>query len=100
MNTSSGTTFESNATYTCNAGYMRFGLEASTCEANGLWSSTEPTCDRTFILLLQQTWSIIVYTLKLLTALLLLILTMDMWTQQMEQPLGEQLPTPVTLATI
>ena len=43
----SGTTFRSRVTYTCNAGYLRTaGSSSRTCQSNGQWSGTHPTCTR------------------------------------------------------
>ncbi|XP_064386426.1 latrophilin-like protein LAT-2 isoform X1 [Halichondria panicea] len=46
VNTSSGTTFNMNATYTCNTGYNLIGITPRTCQAtNETWSGSEPTCE-------------------------------------------------------
>ncbi len=42
----SGTTFRSTVTYTCNPGYTLQGDNRHTCMANGHWSGRAPTCDR------------------------------------------------------
>ena len=42
------TTFMSTANYSCNSGYTLSGNEIRTCEANGTWSDTAPTCDRKY----------------------------------------------------
>ncbi len=34
------------ATYTCDDGYNLIGVSDRTCQANGAWSLTAPTCDR------------------------------------------------------
>ena len=34
------------ATYTCNSGYTLVGLETRTCQNNGEWSGSAPTCTR------------------------------------------------------
>ncbi len=45
VNTSSGTTFMNNAKYTCTtAGYVLVGDATRTCQSDGEWSSTSPTC--------------------------------------------------------
>ncbi|XP_064386420.1 receptor-type tyrosine-protein phosphatase kappa-like [Halichondria panicea] len=44
VNTSSGTTFMMNATYTCNTGYNIVGEDTQTCEANRMWTPEAPTC--------------------------------------------------------
>ena len=42
-----GTVFESQATYTCNDGFaISSGDDTRTCEANGEWSGSEPTCGK------------------------------------------------------
>ncbi len=46
VSTSSGTTFMNTATYTCDDGYNLNGALDRTCQANGNWSLTAPTCDR------------------------------------------------------
>ena len=43
---SSGTTFMSTATYTCNAGYELIGPVSRTCGSDGIWSPEAPTCKR------------------------------------------------------
>ncbi len=44
VDTSSGTTFMSAAVYSCSTGYNLYGMRSRVCQANGLWSSTPPTC--------------------------------------------------------
>lgn len=40
-----GTTFTSVATYSCNFGFFFVGGdEVRTCQSNGTWSGTQPTC--------------------------------------------------------
>ena len=39
-----GTTFGQTATYSCNTGYNLVGDNTRTCEAGGMWSGSEPTC--------------------------------------------------------
>ena len=41
-----GTTFGQTVTYTCNAGYNLVGGSTRTCQATGVWSGSEPTCER------------------------------------------------------
>ena len=41
-------TFESIATYTCNEGYTLTGDMTRFCQANEMWSGSDPTCDRKF----------------------------------------------------
>ena len=41
------TVFGSQATYTCNDGFViSSGDDTRTCEANGEWSGSEPTCGK------------------------------------------------------
>ena len=47
VNTSSGTTFNMNATYSCNTGYNLNGTNTRTCQADRMWSGNEPACDST-----------------------------------------------------
>ncbi len=47
VNTSSGTTFNMNATYSCNTGYNLNGTNTRTCQADRMWSGNEPSCDST-----------------------------------------------------
>ena len=44
VDTSSGTTFGSTATYTCDTGYTLSGSQSRTCGADGMWSSSNPVC--------------------------------------------------------
>ena len=44
VDTSSGTTFSSTATYTCNTGYTLSSSQSRTCGADRNWTSTEPSC--------------------------------------------------------
>ena len=39
-----GTEFQNAAIYTCNLGYKLNGAESRTCQFNGSWSNTEPSC--------------------------------------------------------
>ena len=38
------TTFNSEAVYECNTGYMLEGSGVRRCQNNGIWSGSEPTC--------------------------------------------------------
>ena len=40
------TTFQSQATYNCSAGYILNGNMTRTCEAERQWSGDEPSCER------------------------------------------------------
>ena len=54
------TTFGSTATYECDAGYVLVGGEETrTCQENGQWSGTAPSCICKFIYL----WKIILFLL-------------------------------------
>ena len=46
----SGTTFMSNATYSCSEGYKLNGSAVRMCDATEHWVPDEPTCDRRFSL--------------------------------------------------
>ena len=39
-----GTTLRQTATYSCNTGYNLVGNSTRTCQATGVWSGSEPTC--------------------------------------------------------
>ena len=39
-----GTSLRGSAVYNCDQGYLLLGTTVRQCEANGEWSSTEPTC--------------------------------------------------------
>ena len=38
------TAFESIAIYKCDTGYVLDGADTRICQANGMWSGTEPSC--------------------------------------------------------
>ena len=40
------TTHQSVANYSCIAGYTLMGTEKRTCQINGLWSGSIPTCSK------------------------------------------------------
>ena len=44
-----GTTFRENATYSCNTGYDLLGNSTRTCQAEGNWSWSEPTCEGVYV---------------------------------------------------
>ncbi len=46
VDTSSGTTFNQVATYSCIPGYMISGATTRICQASGSWSLAPPTCPR------------------------------------------------------
>ena len=39
----------SNASFTCNPGFSLSGSDPLTCQANGIWSASEPTCQSKYI---------------------------------------------------
>ena len=45
VDTSSGTTIGSTATYTCDTGYTLSGSQTRTCGADGNWIYSEPLCE-------------------------------------------------------
>ena len=45
VNTSAGTSFGDVARYSCDAGYTLNGTSERTCQADGQWNGTEPTCE-------------------------------------------------------
>ena len=44
VSTTGGTTFGQTATYSCNTGYNLVGDSTRSCQANGDWSGSDPTC--------------------------------------------------------
>ena len=46
--TTTGTTYQGTATYTCDTGYTRSGDQTRVCQANGDWSGSEPVCNREY----------------------------------------------------
>ena len=49
VNTSSGTTYNEVAAYSCDPGYYIIGSSSRTCQVNGAWNSTVPSCEREFL---------------------------------------------------
>ena len=45
VDTSAGTSFGDVARYSCDEGYMLIGLEETTCQADGFWNGSVPTCE-------------------------------------------------------
>ena len=43
--------YRSVATYTCNSGFEVIGSPTRTCQFNEMWSESEPTCERTYIII-------------------------------------------------
>ena len=50
-----GTTFGQIATYSCDTGYNLVGNSTRTCQADGVWSGSEPTCQGVLLLSVQRT---------------------------------------------
>ena len=50
VDTSAGTSFGDVARYSCDTGYTRNGPAERTCQANGEWSGSAPTCDSEYTL--------------------------------------------------
>ena len=70
----SGTTVGYTVTYTCNTGYLRTaGSSSRTCQSNGQWSGSHPTCTRKSTLC-----HFISFTYRLQTCKIY-ILTTSMW---------------------
>ncbi len=46
VDTSSGTTFNMTATYTCDTGYTLTGYNTRTCGSDGVWMPQAPICNR------------------------------------------------------
>ena len=55
VNHTAGTTFGYEATYRCNTGYDLVGNSTRRCEATGVWSGSEPTCQRMLFFAMNQT---------------------------------------------
>ena len=98
VNTSSGTTFMMNATYSCDFGYNLNGVTTRTCQATGDWSGGDPTCDSTLSSLLVYSVLIGSSSLQLSPVQPSLTLIME-WSTYLTTTLGPLLTTPVTLAT-
>ncbi len=41
-----GTVYQSIASYSCNTGYILSGVQSQTCQDNGQWSGSAPECVR------------------------------------------------------
>ena len=46
--TTTGTTYQGTATYTCDTGYTLTGDMTRTCQANRDWTGSEPVCNREY----------------------------------------------------
>ena len=51
VNHTAGTTSEQTATYSCNTGYNLVGDRTRTCQAEGNWSGSAPTCEGMYIVI-------------------------------------------------
>ena len=49
------TTVGQTANYTCNTGYDLVGNSTRMCEATGMWSGSEPTCQRMLLFAMNRT---------------------------------------------
>ena len=45
VNTSAGVSFENEATYQCDPGYVLSDQSSRVCNSDGNWNGTEPVCD-------------------------------------------------------
>ena len=50
VNHTAGTTFGHTATYSCDTGYTLEGSSTRTCQTDGMWSGSEPTCQGVLLL--------------------------------------------------
>ena len=66
VDTSQGTDYFSEATYTCSEGYVLIGVTSRTCNAVGQWSGLPPECEskKQNHCLFPSTKIILIYTLK------------------------------------
>ena len=48
VDTSSGTTFGSTASYSCSKGYTLNGVNTRICGIDGVWSNSQPSCNSTY----------------------------------------------------
>ena len=55
VNTSAGISFGDVASFSCDGGYTRNGPAERTCQANGLWNGSMPTCESEYTLVM-STW--------------------------------------------
>ena len=46
VDTSAGTSFGDVARYSCDEGYTLIGQNETTCQADGRWNGSVPTCER------------------------------------------------------
>ncbi len=51
-----GTTYQSTATYSCDNGYTRSGDQTRVCQASGDWNGSEPACNREYTVYNQKAW--------------------------------------------
>ena len=50
MDTSAGTSFGDVTRYSCDTGYTLNGPAERTCQADGQWNGSAPTCEREIVL--------------------------------------------------
>ena len=50
VNHTAGTTFGQTAAYSCDTGYNLMGDSTRTCQAAGVWSGSDPTCEGLLLL--------------------------------------------------
>ena len=50
VNHTAGTTVGQTATYSCNIGYNLVGDRTRTCQAEGSWSGSAPTCEGIYVI--------------------------------------------------
>ena len=53
VNHTAGTTFGQTASYSCDTGYNLMGDSTRTCQATGIWSGSDPTCQGLLLLELE-----------------------------------------------
>ena len=56
----SATTPGSSATYTCNTGYQLVGTSSRTCQSDGTWSDSDPTCTRMYTNKINNCYEIVI----------------------------------------
>ena len=99
VSVSSGTTYESVATYSCNTGYIRRGDDMRTCESSGDWSGSEPTCSSKN----NDAYIMIRFNVDCLLQLLTVVVWATLkvgWCQYLRQPMIQWPLTPAILATL
>ena len=59
VNISSGTTYNQVAIYSCDTGYNLVGSPSRICQANGMWSSTAPSCECEYIRVFRKYFALV-----------------------------------------